>query len=82
MNWEKMPWIVHFDPPDYDIPRPDTLDEMIRVARALSSGFDHVRVDLYDIHGRVYFGEMTFTSGDGHIKTHPDEVDFLLGDLW
>ena len=82
MNWEKMPWVVHFDPPDYEIPRPETLEEMIRVARALSSRFDHVRVDLYNIQGKVYFGEMTFTSGDGHIKITPDEVDFMLGDLW
>jgi hypothetical protein len=82
LNWEKMPWRIRYPLSDLEIPKPECLEEMIRVARILSQGFDHVRVDLYDIGGRVYFGEMTFTSDDGRGKTVPDEADFLLGDLW
>lgn len=82
MNWARMPWILYFPQADYEVPRPECFEEMIRVARALCQGFDHVRVDLYNVLGRVYFGEMTFTTGNGHLKTEPGEVDFLLGDLW
>lgn len=47
------------------LPRPQCLEEMIRVARVLSKGFPEVRVDLYEAQGRVWFGEMTFTSLGG-----------------
>jgi hypothetical protein len=44
---------------------PKGFDEMIRVARALSSDFDFIRVDLYNIDGRIFFGEMTCTPAAG-----------------
>lgn len=43
------------------LPKPVTLDKMIEVAKALSSDFEYVRVDLYEIEGKVMFGELTFT---------------------
>lgn len=42
-------------------PRPPHLDEMIAIATRLSRDFDFVRVDLYDVAGKIYFGELTFT---------------------
>lgn len=47
------------------LPRPDNLTEMIEIAEKLSKPFPEVRVDLYDVDGRVYFGELTFTSLGG-----------------
>ncbi|MBQ9637331.1 MAG: hypothetical protein IJV36_05495 [Prevotella sp.] len=44
------------------LPRPQCLEEMIRVARVLANGFPEVRVDLYESQGCVWFGELTFTS--------------------
>jgi hypothetical protein len=44
---------------------PENFDEMLSVARALSEGFDFMRVDLYNVQGRVYFGELTCTPGAG-----------------
>lgn len=41
--------------------RPQHLEEMIDIARKLSEDFDFVRVDLYDVAGKIYFGELTFT---------------------
>jgi hypothetical protein len=46
---------------EYDVKRPNNLDEMLTVASKLSKGFDFVRVDLYNINGRPFFGELTFT---------------------
>ena len=44
---------------------PENFDEMVSVARALSEGFDFIRVDLYNVQGRVYFGELTCTPSAG-----------------
>lgn len=55
---------------------------MIEVAGKLSEGFPHVRVDLYDVDGKIYFGEITFTSGNGLEPNVPDSADKMLGDLW
>ena len=53
----------HFD--GIDLPRPKCLDGMIKHAAILSASFSEVRVDFYDIDGRLVLGEMTFTSGYG-----------------
>lgn len=47
------------------IEKPKNIDKMIEVASILSKGFPFVRIDLYEVDGRVYFGEMTFTPAGG-----------------
>ena len=60
-------------------PLPENMDEMIRVAEKLSEDFPYARVDLYNIKGRIVFGEITFYPWSGYVKFTPDEFDFLLG---
>ena len=62
------------------IPKPEKLDEMLEVCRKLSRGFPYVRVDLYYTSGKVYFGELTFTPGDGMATFDPVEADFFFGE--
>lgn len=69
-------------PNDRPMPRPANLDELIKYAEILSEGFPHVRVDLYDVNGKIYFGEMTFTNGSGFDRIIPHEFDLHLGDLF
>ncbi len=64
------------------ITKPANLEEMISVASKLSVGFGFVRVDLYNVNGRVYFGELTFTPAAGHMKLQPDSWDAALGEKW
>lgn len=64
------------------VPKPMNLDEMISIASRLSAPFDFVRVDLYNIDGKIYFGELTFTSVGGGIKLRPDSWDLELGKKW
>ncbi|CVH78103.1 hypothetical protein BN3658_01371 [Coriobacteriaceae bacterium CHKCI002] len=59
--------------------RPASYEEMLDMARALSAGFPHVRVDFYDIAGRPYFGEMTFYHMSGLSPFEPEEYDELFG---
>ena len=55
---------------------------MIEIVQILCQDFSHVRVDLYDINGAIYFGEMTFTYASGFSRLTPDDADVMLGDLW
>ena len=59
--------------------RPDSFDEMIRLAEKLSEGIPHVRVDFYDINGKVYFGELTFYHWSGMTPFEPVEWDYTFG---
>lgn len=61
------------------VSRPDGLDEMLRVANLLAKDFPFVRVDLYWVNGKVYFGELTFYPWTGYVKFVPDDFDFELG---
>ena len=64
------------------IPKPINYDKMVEIAEILSNGFSHVRVDLYNIKGKIYFGEMTFTTNSGYTKFVPDDFDYVLGEQW
>ena len=64
------------------LPKPDNYDKMVEIAEKLSKGFSHVRVDLYNIKGKIYFGEMTFSTGAGYCRFVPEEFDLILGNQW
>ncbi len=63
------------------IERPKNLDEMITVAEKLSKDIPFVRVDLYEISGKVYFGELTFYPSSGFEGFEPEEWDTKLGNI-
>lgn len=63
------------------IPRPENFDRMIAVAERLARPFPVVRVDLYNIAGRIYFGEMTFTSLGGLMDFYTDDFQRMTGNL-
>ena len=65
---------------DREIPRPETLDRMLAVAEQLSADFPYVRVDLYSVEGKVYFGELTFYPWSGYVQYTPDEWDYKFGE--
>jgi hypothetical protein len=73
---------------DYEYPQdtssllqPENLDEMLEVARILSTDFPFVRVDLYNVSGKIYFGELTFYPSAGYMKFTPDAFDLQFGDM-
>lgn len=63
------------------IPRPKNFKLMKKLAATLAEGFAFVRVDFYEIDGKVYFGEMTFTPGAGNFYYKSAGTDEYLGDL-
>ena len=65
------------EPPYY---KPENYEKMRELAVQLSQGFVHVRVDFYNINGKIYFGELTFYHGSGILRLEPDEWDCNFGD--
>lgn len=61
------------------IQKPDGIEKAFEYARRLSAGFPFVRVDLYLVDGKVYFGELTFTPGGGQDQSRLPEADRILG---
>lgn len=59
---------------------PASFGEMKKLAGNLSSGWPFVRIDLYDVNGRVYFGEYTFFPASGLVPYYPESVDRMMGE--
>ena len=63
------------------IEKPNLFDKMKEIATKLSQGMKFVRIDLYEIEGKIYFGEFTFFHGGGFWLFKPDEWERKLGDM-
>lgn len=59
--------------------KPESFDEMLEIARKLSKGFPHLRVDLYDINGKPYFGELTLYHWEGLMQFYPESWNETFG---
>lgn len=62
------------------IKKPTNFDEMMRIAKILSKDFPFVRVDFYEVDGKLYFGELTFYPFNGIIHYEPNEYNYKLGE--
>lgn len=62
-------------------PKPVNFDKMIDLAEQISNGMRHVRVDLYNINGKIYFGELTFFHWSGIVPFEPFEWDVKFGEF-
>ena len=65
---------------DHAIPMPININKMIDCAELLSAGHKFLRVDFYEVDGRIYFGELTFFPASGFEKFEPREWDDKLGE--
>ena len=62
-------------------PKPSNYEKMISLARQLSQGIPFLRVDLYEINGKVYFSELTFSPCSGMMPFDPPEWDAICGEM-
>lgn len=60
--------------------RPENYDQMLELAKKLAAGFKHIRVDFYNVDGKIYFGELTMYSFAGLQKFVPETYDYIFGD--
>ena len=82
-EWNKQDFSLLSPIYDWEIPKPDNLEKIVKYAQILSEGFPFVRVDLYNVKGKIYFGELTFTPFSGYAKflPRPEEIDAQLWEL-
>lgn len=61
------------------IDRPNRYEEMLEIAQGLAEGLPQVRVDMYLVKDRIYFGELTFFAAGGMARFDPPEWDERIG---
>ena len=80
MDFNHLPFTIDHDMAPVPPEKPRCLEEMKRLAAILSQGTPQLRVDFYEVDGKVYFGEMTFFHCSGMEAFHPAEWDRKFGD--
>lgn len=81
-QWNKLPFqYPHHPACDVPPPKPDNLSEMVLIASRLSEKVRFVRVDLYSVKGKVYFGELTLYPAGGFSPIIPLEWNYKIGDM-
>ena len=82
MDWNRIEGRYSHPNASETIDRPTLFLQMQRIAEILSEDTDFVRVDLYDMHDRVYLGELTNYPEDGLGRFDPEQLDEEWGRLW
>ncbi len=80
LKWKQLPFLKgKGELPKDSIQKPKNFEKMSRLAAKLAADFPFVRVDFYNIDGKIIFGEMTFYPGDGRQEFKPDEYNLIVG---
>jgi hypothetical protein len=81
-EWNRVPFKVGYHSDPRPIPKPTSLNRMIKAAESLAEDFPFVRVDFYEIGNVPKFGEMSFYPDSGAGVFDPPEWDAKVGELW
>lgn len=75
---------ICFNLPHYngDYKRPSNYKEMVRVAEILADKYEFLRVDLYNVGGKIYFSELTPYPGGVSARFEPESMDYFFGEKW
>lgn len=68
-------------PADFTLPKPERFEEMLAIADRLCRDEIHVRVDLYYVNGRIYFGEITYFNSSGYDTDISESTNIHFGEL-
>lgn len=79
MDFNLLPFTNGHPHSNKPIHKPAGFEKMKEIASKLSQNIPHVRVDLYDINGKIYFGELTFFHWSGFVPFNPEEWDYTFG---
>lgn len=80
LEFNHLPFVNGYENSKSKITKPLGFDQMIELSKIISKDFIHVRVDFYDINGKVYFGELTFYHWSGMVPFKPEKWDRIFGD--
>ena len=79
MDFNLLPVLETRENAPYEVAKPENFERMVEIARKLSKPFPFCRVDLYNVDGKIYFGEITFYHGGGCNDIQPEEWDLKIG---
>ncbi len=80
-NFNFLPLINGHPNSKQTIEKPRNFDKMLEISTKLSANLSHIRVDLYNVNGQIYFGELTFYHWSGIVPFNPDIWDYKLGEM-
>ncbi len=82
-NWYDTSWnpldVYYFSQIKKNVQKPKVINELLRISEILSQDFPYVRVDLYIVDNKIYFGELTFRPYGGFMSFVPESFDIQLG---
>ena len=84
-DWNRMPFVYvqsyayREDINTTDIPRPASYDDMLKYGQQIAAYFKFVRIDFYDVDGKMYFGEITPFHCAGEAFFYPEKYDLVYG---
>lgn len=79
MDWKRLLYQNNEPKENIKIEKPKNFENMIKIVEALSKGLKSVRIDLYNINGRIYFGEITLFNQSGFDLDITYETDLKWG---
>ncbi|WP_274656648.1 ATP-grasp fold amidoligase family protein [Streptococcus equinus] len=82
LNFKHLDIRQKYENADQKIEKPINFDKMIELSRTLSKKFGHVRVDFYEVNGKIYFGELTFYHFSGFMPFEPAKWDEIFGEYF
>ena len=80
MDFNKLPFTWGYPNSSVEIKKPKNFEKMVYLAEILAKNTTELRVDFYEVNGKVYFGELTFFDGSGFCAFEPNEWDLKLGE--
>lgn len=79
MEWNKLDFTRQYKNSKITASKPKNFEKMKEISRILSKPFPFVRVDFYEVNGKLYVGELTFSPGGGFEPFKPVEWDYKMG---
>lgn len=80
MEFNHLTFTIDHDMAPTPPPKPQNFEKMKELAARLSAGTPQLRVDFYEVNGKVYFGEMTFFHCSGMAPFHPEQWNRIFGE--
>lgn len=68
-------------PKGFTLPKPKNIEKMFDIAGKLSTGLPYARIDLYNVNGHIYFGEITFFPQSGFDSNLLPKTDIAFGEM-
>lgn len=81
-NWKNMKLSIGYQVDHQTYTKPKNFEKMLEIVKKLSQDFNYLRVDLYNVAGKIYVGELTFCESSGFGRFTDREWDYKFGQYW